>query len=120
MDLRLLRTAERLGWALLLGMSLPAVLLLGAPVGLGFLAGGALALASYACLVRVGRGFLAAPGSGALAWWWLGSALRHLAAFAVLALLFSRGGVHPLAVAAGLGVLPVVLIALGLRPSPEG
>lgn len=120
MDLRLLRVAERFGWALLLGISLPAVPLFGSRVGLGVLAGGALALLNYACLVRIGRGLVASAGQGARSWWWAGSALRHLGSFAALALLFWSGRVHPLAVAAGLGVVPVVLIVLGLRPTHEG
>lgn len=114
----LLRTAERWGWGCLLALS-GSALLLGAPVGLGVLAGGALALANFACLARVGRALLATPGAGARAWWWLGSALRHLAVFAALAVLFSSGRVHPLAVAAGLTVPPVTLIALALRQARE-
>jgi len=89
------------------------------PVGLGILAGGALALTNFACLARLGRGLLATPGAGARAWWWLGSALRHLAVFTALALLFSAGRVHPLAVAAGLTLPPVILIALALRQARE-
>lgn len=118
MDL-LLRAAERWGWGCLLAVG-GSALLLGAPVGLGILAGGALALANFACLARIGRRLLASPGgAGVRAWWWLGSALRHLAVFAALAVLFASGRVHPLAVAAGLTLPPVVLIALALRQARE-
>lgn len=120
MDLPLLGTAERLGWALLLALSGAALLLFEAAVGLGLLAGGALALVNHACLARVSRGLLTGPsGAGARTWWWLGSALRHVGIFAALAVLFWSGRVHPLAVAAGLTVPPLVLIAVGLRRTRE-
>lgn len=120
MDRRLLRSAERLGWGLLLASSGVALLLSGPSVGFGLLAGGALGLVNYACLRRIGPLLAAVSGPGIRVWWGLGAALRHLALFAALGLLFWSGLVHPLAVAAGLVVVPVVLIGLALQPTPEG
>ena len=47
--------------------------------------------------------------------WVLGLGLRYVLLFGVVALLLAYGMVHPLALVAGLSVLPPVLIAFGLR-----
>jgi hypothetical protein len=47
--------------------------------------------------------------------WALGLGLRYVLLFGAVALLLGYGLVHPLALVAGLSVLPPVLIACGLR-----
>lgn len=66
----------------------------------------ALSVANVAALVRDG-------GSGGVAL--RGAWLRHLLTVGALGLLLGSGWTHPLAVIAGLSVLPPILIAQGLR-----
>lgn len=111
-------TSVTLGLLVVLGLG--GFLLNGAAGGIGVLAGGGLALANFLWLAR-GTGRPLAPFSGGRiqSLWVLGLGLRYLATFAALGILFSSGRVHPLAVVAGLTVLPPVLIACALyNPRP--
>lgn len=88
--------------------------LLGAPVGVGVLAGGALAVVNFRWLVA--RAFVAtATGVGSAAAWVLGAALRFLACAAACGVLLAYGWAHPIALVAGFTVLPCDLIARGLE-----
>jgi ATP synthase I subunit len=80
--------------------------LMSAPIGVGVLAGGALAVVNFRWLVA--RAFVATElGSTSTAAWILGAGLR----FAVCT---ATGSAHPLALVAGFTVLPCDLIARGL------
>jgi len=70
----------------------------------------ALSVANVGALVRDG-------GSGGVAL--RGAWLRHLSTVGALGLLLGSGWTHPLAVIAGLSVLPPILIAQGLRAARE-
>ncbi len=73
---------------------------------------GAIAVLNFRWLARGAAHALAGRGSrGTL----VGLGLRHLATLGALALLLSSGWAHPVAAVAGIAVLPVVLIAEGLR-----
>jgi len=109
----------RVSWAavaLLAPVTLAAGWLAGRPGALGALAGVAISLASFTWIARGVQGsakFFA--GGRAHPMWALGLALRYVVLFGAVALLLAYGIVHPLALIAGLSVLPPVLIALGLR-----
>ena len=96
-----------------LPLTLAGAWLGGVPGALGVLAGGALALGSFRALAARAT---AATVSTA---WLLTAALRFAAVAAAAALLFVQGWAHPLAVLAGYTVLPVMLIAHGLRLARE-
>jgi ATP synthase I chain len=85
----------------------------GAPGVGGVLAGGALALFSFRTLAaRATAATVATP-------WLLTSSLRFIVVAAVAAVLFARGWAHPLALLAGYSVLPVSVLAQGLRLARE-
>jgi ATP synthase I chain len=87
--------------------------LAGAPIGAGVLAGGGLAILNFRWLVA--RTSVAmATGSAAAAAWILGAGLRFAACAAACGVLLANGWAHPLALVAGLTVLPCDLIARGL------
>jgi hypothetical protein len=101
-----------LSCAAILAVSAIAAWLGGSPAAVGAATGGAVAVLNFRWLARSAAGVMARPRAGlALA----GFGLRYLAAFGALALLLSTGWAHPLAVVAGLSVLPPVLIAQGFR-----
>ena len=88
--------------------------LLGAPVGLGVLAGGALAVVNFRWLVV--RAFVATEiGSTSSAAWILGTGLRFAGCAGACGVLLAYGWAHPLALVAGFTVLPCDLIARGLE-----
>jgi hypothetical protein len=89
----------------------------GASAAAGLLAGGAIALLDFRWIARS----LAAPGAGArlTAGHLVASAGRLLAAFGALGLVLASGWVHPVALMAGLALVPAVLIAHGLRAARE-
>jgi len=101
-----------------LTMALAGAWLGGRTVLFGVLAGALFALGDFWWL----SGRLDAVGSeapGAIAW--LGAAGLRLAGVAVaVALLFVTGWFHPVALVAGLAVLPCALVARGLRLAREG
>jgi ATP synthase I subunit len=85
----------------------------GWPGAVGGLAGGLISLGSFRWVASgVVRGSVPETG-GRLAMSALGVGLRHLALFGTVAIVLGTGIAHPLALVAGLSVLPPVLIALG-------
>ncbi len=93
--------------------------LLGAPVGLGVLAGGALAVVNFRWLV-LRAAIVTATGGGSAAAWVLGAALRFIACAAACGVLLAYGWAHPLALVVGFTVLPCDVIARGLESArPE-
>src|SRR5229473_2189703 len=79
----------------------------------GAAAGGAIALLHFRWLARGAVGALRGEGGFTLGLTGLG--LRSAGAFGALALTLAGGWAHPLAVLAGLSVLPPVLIVEGVR-----
>ncbi|MCI0547987.1 MAG: ATP synthase subunit I [Candidatus Rokubacteria bacterium] len=115
-------TAELVTRVMLTGLVVAALLAapawwLGGPgAALGVLAGAAIVLVDFRWLTRDAERMLArvaAGGPGAPRLATLG--LRRLAIFGVLGLLIASGVSHPLAVIAGLVVLPPLLVVHGLR-----
>ncbi len=96
----------------ILAVAMLAAWLAGPSGAVGTGAGGGIALLDFRWLARGVRGAALGQrrGGAALA----GVGLRHIASFAALALALSSGWAHPLAVIAGVSVLPPVLIAQGL------
>jgi hypothetical protein len=91
-----------------------AALLAGWPGAVGILAGGFLSLGSFRWIAS-GVARAPAPGaSGGLGVSALAVSARHLALFGALAAVLGSGSAHPLALFAGLSVLPPLLIAFGL------
>ena len=85
----------------------------GLPGASGAAAGGAIALLHFRWLARGAAGALRGEGGFRLGLTGLG--LRSAGAFGALALTVAGGWAHPLAVIAGLSVLPPVLLAAGAR-----
>ncbi len=80
----------------------------------GSLAGGLISLGSFRWVASgVARASMP-TARGGLALSALAVGARHLALFAALAVVLWSGAAHPVAVLAGLSVLPPILIALGL------
>jgi hypothetical protein len=86
----------------------------GAAAGAGVVAAGALTLGNFWWLVR-GTAAAAHGRRARLALWGLSAGARFLALLAALAVLLASGRVHPVAVVAGLTILPCALVARGLR-----
>ncbi len=104
--------------AVVLVLALGAAALGGVRAALGVVAGGAVALANFWCLA----GRLAAAstaGARSQAAWMLGAGLRFAAVAVVCAAAFVHGAVHPLALLAGLSVLPFAVVTQGLRAARE-
>ena len=87
--------------------------LAGAPTGAGVLAGGGLAILNFRWLV-VRTSVAMATGSASAAAWIVGAGLRFAACAAACGVLLANGWAHPIALVAGLTVLPCALIARGL------
>ncbi|PYN49841.1 MAG: hypothetical protein DMD95_00115 [Candidatus Rokuibacteriota bacterium] len=85
----------------------------GAPMGVGVLAGGALAVVNFRWLVARASAATAA-GNAAASAWLVGAGLRFAVCIVACALLLTTGWAHPIALVAGLTVLPCDLIARGL------
>jgi hypothetical protein len=88
----------------------------GWPGALGTLAGGLLSLTSLQWIargIRSASGFFAGGRTHPL--WVLALALRYVLLFGAVGLLLGSGVVHPLALMAGLSILPPVLVVLGFR-----
>jgi len=106
--------AASLAW--LLPLTLGGFFAAGLPGGLGVLAGGAVSLGDLWLLARGSDRALGLFAGGRIPpLWVVGLGLRHLALFGVLGLLLWSGGTHPVALIAGLSVLPPVLITYALR-----
>ncbi len=88
----------------------------GWPGALGVTAGGLISLLSLNWIargVRSAAGFFA--GGRAHPMWVFSLGLRYVLLFGAVGLLLSSDAVHPLALMAGLSLLPPVLIVQGLR-----
>lgn len=104
--------------ALVLALAAPAAWLGGAAGGLGVLAGGALALVNFRWLAA--RAVAVAPRAGGAARLWsIGAGLRLAVFAAACAVLLGLGWAHPVALLAGLAVLPCAVIVEGLRAAGE-
>jgi hypothetical protein len=116
MGLELVGRVSRTSLIILAPVSLAGGLLGGLAGALGTLAGGLLSLASLFWLSRGVRsvdGFFAGGRKHPL--WVIALGCRYSLLFGAVALLLWSGAVHPVALLAGLSVLPPVLIILGLR-----
>ena len=100
-------------------LALPAAWLSGARGAIGMLAAGALAVANFWWLSGAVSNADPAVGRARAGAWMLLSGLRFTLLFAAFAALCAGGYAHPVAVVVGLGVLPCVLIARGLRAARE-
>ena len=112
----LIARVSRVSLMLLVPVSLASAWIGGATSAIGTVAGGLLSLASLYWVsrgVRNAGAFLAGGRSHKL--WVIALGLRYAVLFGVVALLLSTGAAHPLGLAAGLSVLPPVVIILGLR-----
>ena len=98
----------------LASMSAGAALLAEWSCAVGFLAGGLISLGSFRWVASgVARG--GPPGAhGGFGLAALALGARHLAMFGALAVHLGSGAAHPVALFAGLSLLPPLLIALGL------
>jgi hypothetical protein len=94
-------------------LSIIAAALAGPGAALGVAGGAVITLLNFRWLAR--DAIRATTGSGRLS----GIGLRKLGALAALGALIVSGWTHPVAVAAGLLVLPPVLVAQGLRPARD-
>lgn len=81
----------------------------------GVLAGGALAVANLWWL----SGKVVAASAGASTGWPLGAMVRLAATGVAIAVVLGTGLAHPVAVVAGLSVLPCVLVVRGLAGARE-
>jgi len=85
-------------------------LLAGWPGAVGGLAGGLISLGSFRWVASGVKG----STGGVLAFSALAVGVRHLALFGALALALWSGAAHPMALVAGLSLLPPIIIARGL------
>jgi hypothetical protein len=116
MGLDLVGRVSRAVLALLVPLTLVGGVLAGRPGAFGVLAGGLISLASFTWIARGVRSSAKLfAGGRAHPLWALGLGLRYVLLFGAVALLLGYAIVHPLALVAGLSVLPPVLIACGLR-----
>src|SRR3972149_3883247 len=108
------------GLAAVIALSAVAGWAAGVEGAAGGAGGGAVALLNFRWLARrVGNGGARLRGGGAGGAALRGAWLRHLSTVGALGLLLGSGWTHPLAVIAGLSVLPPILIAQGLRAARE-
>ncbi|HKB25870.1 MAG TPA: ATP synthase subunit I [Methylomirabilota bacterium] len=98
--------------ALALALAAPAAWLAGAAAALGVLAGGALALLNFRWLATRALAVTAGDARGA---WAIGAGIRLAALAAASAVLLGLEWAHPVALLAGLAVLPCAVIVEGLR-----
>ena len=116
MGLELVGRVSRTVMVLLVPVGIAGGVLAGWSGALGALAGGLISLVSLNWIargVRTASGFFA--GGRAHPLWVFGLGLRYVLLFGAVGLLLGSGTVHPLALMAGLSILPPVLIVLGLR-----
>src|SRR5262249_29450265 len=88
--------------------------LLGAPSGVGGLAGGAPPVVDFRWLV-IRTSVAMTTGSSSAAAWIVGAGLRFAACAGACGVLLAYGWAHPIALVAGFTVLPCDLIARGLE-----
>ncbi len=80
----------------------------------GGVAGGLISLGSFRWIAAAVARTSALPAGGGLALSALAVGVRHLALFGALAIVLWSGVAHPVALLAGLSLLPPILIVLGL------
>jgi ATP synthase I chain len=88
--------------------------LAGWPGAIGSLAGGFISLGSFRWIAHAAARASMSSGRTGLALSALAVGARHLALFGVLAWVLWSGAAHPVALLAGLSVLPPIVIVLGL------
>jgi hypothetical protein len=86
----------------------------GWPGAIGSLVGGLVSLGSFRWIASGVARASAARAGGLLAFPALAVGVRHLVLFGALALVLWSGAAHPVALIAGLSLLPPVILALGL------
>jgi len=91
----------------------------GWPGAVGGLAGGLIALSGFRWIASGVTRVVVTGSRGGRALSSLAVGARHLVLFGALAGVLGSGVAHPLALIAGLSVLPPVIIALGLRAAAE-
>ena len=107
----------RVSRAMLIALAVAAAaggVIAGWPGAVGGLAGGLISLGSFRWIARGVVHASALPGGRALALSALAAGVRHLVLFGVLAVALWSGVAHPVALVAGLSLLPPILIVLGL------
>ncbi len=106
--------------AIVLALALVVAAVGGLRAGTGVLVGGGLAVLNFWWLAgRATAAWTAARERGGRPLWVLPAALRFAACTAVCGVLFAWGWVHPVALLAGLTVLPCELVVQGLRAARE-
>jgi hypothetical protein len=88
--------------------------LAGWPGAVGSLAGGLISLGSFRWIAHAAARASRTTSRAGLVFSALGVGVRHLALFGALALVLWSGAAHPVALLAGLSLLPPILITLGL------
>lgn len=99
-------------------LALPAAWLAGAEGGVGVLAGGAIGVAGFRWMAA-GVAREATVASAARGAWLLAAVLRLTVVAVTTGALLASGWAHPVALLAGLTVLPCGVIAQGLRAARE-
>ena len=89
--------------------------LAGAPGAVGTAVGALISLGSFRWIAGAVSRAAAPSGGAGLSLSALAVGARHLIAFGALAAALVTGAAHPVALVAGLSLLPPVVIALGLR-----
>src|SRR3990167_2122265 len=108
------------GVAVVMALSAVAGWAAGVEGAAGVAGGGAVALLNFRWLARsVANAVVLVRDGGSGGAALRGAWLRHLSTAGALGLLLGRGWAHPLAVIAGLSVLPPILVAKGLRAARE-
>jgi hypothetical protein len=107
----------RVSRAMLLALAVVAAgagLMVGWSAAAGILAGGLISLGSFRWIARVVVRASTSTGGRGLALSALAVGGRHVVVFGALALALGSGVAHPVAVLAGVSLLPPIVIALGL------
>ncbi|HET7874039.1 MAG TPA: ATP synthase subunit I [Methylomirabilota bacterium] len=112
--------ASRITLAALVPAALLGGLLADWPGAVGVLAGGGLSLGSLHALTRAARAAVTRPAGRSSRLWMGAACLRYVLLFGAIALLLATGAAHPLALLAGLSLLPPILIGHGLRAARTG
>lgn len=98
----------------LVAVAASAGLMAGWPAAMGGLAGGLISLGSFRWIAYGVARASAFPAGGGLALSALAVGARHLVLFGALVLVLWSGLAHPVALLAGLSLLPPIVITLGL------
>jgi hypothetical protein len=108
---------ERVSRAMLFALAAVAAgagMVAGWPGAVGGLAGGIISLGSFRWIARAVTRASAVPTGHGLALSALAVGARHIVLFGALAFVLWTGAAHPVALLAGLSLLPPIVIALGL------